>query len=37
MLQSSAKTTLLDLLVGDDNHPALVAPERPPLTYRQLR
>lgn len=37
MLQSGAKTTLLDLLVGDDNHPALVAPERPVLTYRQLR
>jgi acyl-CoA synthetase (AMP-forming)/AMP-acid ligase II len=37
MRQTTAKTTLLDLLVGDDNHPALVAPERPPLTYRQLR
>jgi acyl-CoA synthetase (AMP-forming)/AMP-acid ligase II len=37
MMQTTAKTTLVDLLVGDDNHPALVAPERPPLTYRQLR
>ena len=37
MRQTTAKTTLVDLLVGDDNHPALVAPERPPLTYRQLR
>lgn len=37
MVQTGAKTTLLDLLVGDDNHPALVAPERPVLTYRQLR
>ncbi len=37
MMQTTAKTTLVDLLVGEDNHPALVAPERPPLTYRQLR
>lgn len=28
---------LLNLLVGDDEHPALVAPGVPPLTYRQLR
>ncbi len=37
MLQGSAKTTLLDLLLGDDNHLALVAPKHPVLTYRQLR
>lgn len=37
MVQASTKTTLLDLLAGDDNHPALVAPDRPTLTYRQLR
>jgi acyl-CoA synthetase (AMP-forming)/AMP-acid ligase II len=37
MLQASAKTTLLDLLIGDDNYLALVAPERPVLIYRQLR
>lgn len=32
-------TTILDLIgrVGHDSHPALVAPGRPPLTYRQLR
>lgn len=35
--EENAKTNLLSLLVGDDNHPALVAPERPTLTYRQLR
>ena len=29
--------TLLDLLIGDDEHPALVAPERPNLNYKQLR
>jgi acyl-CoA synthetase (AMP-forming)/AMP-acid ligase II len=29
--------TLLDLLAGADEHPALVAPDRPALTYRQLR
>jgi len=28
---------VLNLLAGDDEHPALVAPDRPPLTYRQLR
>lgn len=37
MLQATPKTTLLDLLVGDDFHPALVAPEQPTLHYRQLR
>lgn len=36
--QTTPRTTLLDLLsTGADDHPALVAPERPPLTYRQVR
>ncbi|WP_394843675.1 acyl--CoA ligase [Pendulispora brunnea] len=30
-------TTLYDLLAGEDNHPALVAPGKPPVTYGQLR
>jgi oxalate---CoA ligase len=30
-------TSLLDLLVGADEHPALLAPGRPALSYRQLR
>ena len=34
---SAEHTTLLDLLAGADDHPALVAPGRPALTYRQLR
>ena len=29
--------TLLDLLAGADEHPALVAPGRPALSYRQVR
>lgn len=28
---------LFDLLVGEDNHPALAAPYQPPLTYEQVR
>src|SRR6266542_1629218 len=34
---SPANKTLLDLLAGADDHPALVAPGRPALTYRQMR
>ena len=30
-------TILLDLIAGADDHPALVAPGRPALSYRQLR
>lgn len=32
-----ASATLLDLLAGEDTHPALMAPDRPTLTYGQLR
>jgi len=28
---------IFNLLAGEDNHLALVAPEQPPLTYKQLR
>ena len=31
------QTTLLDLIAGADDHPALLAPGRPSLSYRQLR
>jgi len=34
---SPADTTLLDLIAGADDHPALLAPGRPPLSYQQLR
>jgi len=37
MTYTSSEKTLLDLLAGADEHPALVAPGRPTLTYRQLR
>ena len=38
MTQIIEQKTLLDLLAaGGDQHPALVAPEHPTLTYRQLR
>jgi acyl-CoA synthetase (AMP-forming)/AMP-acid ligase II len=38
MSTNQSHTTLLDLLQrGDANHPALVAPARPALTYGQLR
>src|SRR5436189_4636849 len=38
MTQIVEQKTLLDLLAaGEDQHPALVAPEHPTLTYRQLR
>ncbi|WP_394833184.1 acyl--CoA ligase [Pendulispora rubella] len=30
-------TTLYELLAGEDNHPALLAPGKPPVTYGQLR
>ena len=30
-------STILDLIAGDDEHPALLAPGRPALSYRQLR
>src|SRR6476646_5015230 len=30
-------STLLDLIAGADDHPALLAPGRPALSYRQLR
>jgi acyl-CoA synthetase (AMP-forming)/AMP-acid ligase II len=37
-MTNPTQTTLLDLLGhGADEHPALVAPERPALTFRQLR
>ncbi|PPS39814.1 acyl--CoA ligase [Chroococcidiopsis sp. TS-821] len=29
--------TLLDLLIGEDDRPAIVAPDKPSLTYKQLR
>ncbi len=32
-----SRMTLLDLLAGTDDHPALVAPGKPPITYAQLR
>src|SRR2546421_6678655 len=32
-----AQMTLLDLLGRADDHPALIAPGRPALTYRQVR
>ncbi|MEI6045516.1 MAG: acyl--CoA ligase [Chloroflexota bacterium] len=34
---TQANTTLLDLLAGADEHPALVAPGKPAISYRQLR
>lgn len=38
MVSSDSKQkTLLDLLIGDDDHPALVAPERPTLNYKKLK
>lgn len=37
MTQALKKKTLLELLSGQDNHPALVAPGKPILTYGQLR
>ncbi len=33
----SQQKTLLDLLIRDDEHPALVAPERPTLSYDKLK
>ena len=38
MVSSDSKhKTLFALLIGDDNHPALVAPERPTLSYKKLK
>ena len=37
MATAVAEMTLLDLLAGADDHPALVAPEKPALTYAQMR
>jgi acyl-CoA synthetase (AMP-forming)/AMP-acid ligase II len=37
MFADAHNQTLLDMLVGADNHPALVAPGRPALTYGQVR
>jgi acyl-CoA synthetase (AMP-forming)/AMP-acid ligase II len=36
-MATATHKTLLDLLAGADDHPALVAPDKPTLTYRQLR
>jgi acyl-CoA synthetase (AMP-forming)/AMP-acid ligase II len=36
-LLADKSETLLTLLGGEDNHPALVAPGKPALTYEQLR
>jgi acyl-CoA synthetase (AMP-forming)/AMP-acid ligase II len=37
MTEAIEKKTLLDLLIGADEHPALVAPGKPTLSYGQLR
>jgi acyl-CoA synthetase (AMP-forming)/AMP-acid ligase II len=37
MVPQQYASTLLELLHGADEHPALVAPGKPALTYRQLR
>ncbi|HET9224010.1 MAG TPA: AMP-binding protein, partial [Roseiflexaceae bacterium] len=37
MVSGTHTQTLLDLLAGADDHPALVAPGRPALTYGQVR
>src|SRR5438105_4261484 len=37
MAKTVESVTLLELLAGADDQPALVAPERPTLTYGQLR
>lgn len=36
-LPTDKSATLLELLSGEDNHPALVAPDKPTLSYGQLR
>jgi acyl-CoA synthetase (AMP-forming)/AMP-acid ligase II len=36
-LLADKSLTLLNLLAGADDHPALMAPDKPTLTYRQLR
>ncbi|MHB8647755.1 MAG: acyl--CoA ligase [Thermomicrobiales bacterium] len=37
MATATAVMTLLDLLAGADDHSALIAPEKPSLTYAQMR
>lgn len=37
MAKMVESVTLLDLLAGADDHPALVAPDKPALTYGQMR
>ena len=37
MATATTAMTLLDLLAGADDHPALIAPEKPSLTYAQMR
>ncbi len=37
MADISVNKTLLELLAGEENHPALVAPGKPSLNYRELR
>ncbi len=37
MAKAVIESTLLDLLAGADNHPALIAPDKPALTYAQMR
>ncbi len=37
MATATTAMTLLDLLAGADAHPALIAPEKPSLTYAQMR
>ncbi len=37
MTKATTEMTLLDLLTGADDHPALVAPEKPSLTYARMR
>jgi len=36
-MQPAIDKTLLDLIAGADDHPALLSPGRPALSYRQLR
>jgi acyl-CoA synthetase (AMP-forming)/AMP-acid ligase II len=37
MAKATTAMTLLDLLAGTDDHDALIAPEKPSLTYAQIR
>ena len=36
-LSDSKHKTLLDLLIGDEEHPALIAPDRPLVSYKKLK